>query len=106
MMKHLPENANVGTYTLAPVILARTNPVPMFSGIYSFSSTDELLTWLHDTEILAVYVDNLFRTMEPETYQYLRLCIGKGLEYAWTDSSGSYEVLAVSETLPSWRMPP
>jgi len=106
MINHLPEHANVGTYTLAPVILARTNPVPMFSGIYSFVTAQELMTWIIETELLAVYVDDLFRTMEPTMYRLLQSCIGNGMEYAWIDSSGIHEVLAVSETLPYWQRIP
>jgi hypothetical protein len=89
--------SRIGTYSLAPVTLAKMQFVAMHEETRQFTSIGEFDAWILDEDLQAIYIDQAFRSYEPTLWALVKELLGWRLEVGFQDEPGEHVVLVVAD---------
>jgi Flp pilus assembly protein TadD len=91
MRERMAPGSRVASFAPGSVWVAKMDWVPITSELRSRTSGDELLTWMTENKVSAIYVDNRLRNNEPATLKLMEGLVGDYLDIGF--SSGGFQVL-------------
>jgi len=91
---HLRPGSAVGAYAPINVWMADRDFIPMFrSALPRFNSGTDVLNWVRENHLKAIYVDPLLKRMEPSVWALVHEQIGHGLKVGFRSDRGEFQVL-------------
>jgi hypothetical protein len=100
MGETLPEGSNLATYASMPAWAARLRPIALAGHLRGITDPEELLAWMDDQGIVAIYVDPALRQMEAGLWGMIESQIGEALEVGFEQDPGGFMVLLPAEAYP------
>ncbi|MDP8247008.1 MAG: hypothetical protein P9M00_02630 [Candidatus Tritonobacter lacicola] len=96
MMEQLEPGARVGAYAPGNVWITKMNYVPMYRDLRYISTDKDLLDWMKEQDLEAIYVDKALRDYESSLWALIERQIGTNLEVAFTCDDSAVQVLLVT----------